>query len=112
MTDAHLWATVALAAILGCGFLLYMMARTILPNANAMKVLHEIDARFDERVRSILHKATDLKKKEAPQPIAGVAPPQGQMPTNPLEQLFPGSRIFEPITEQPEAAEGLEIHGA
>ena len=104
MTDAHLWAAIALAAIVGCGILLYLMARSVLPMLNALAVAEKVDERMDNRIRAILERAKTMDERKRPQVVPGQ---QSAQRVNPLEEIFGGAPL-EPIGEMPDS-EGVDV---
>lgn len=89
MNEAILLALLILA-LAGWSACLVLFARSLLPMANAFKVLHVVDKTFDDRINAVLDRARANTKK----PVIPGDKPQAQAPTpfiNPLADMFPGA---------------------
>lgn len=105
MTSAEVWASLALATMLGFAAFLVAFARALLPQASAFSVLEKTDERMDSRISALLERIRNREQKKEPtQPLAP------QQRTDPLAQIFGGAPLeTSPILEQPDAEPGLEV---
>jgi hypothetical protein len=100
VTEALLWATLAITVTTTFAVFVVLFARAQLAQANAIKIWTMLDERFDERVHTVTEKYLNLKKKQ--QPVFPPTPSRGTAP-DPIaavERVFGGAPF---IPEQPEA---------
>jgi hypothetical protein len=104
MTEAILLGLLilALAAWSAC---IILFARSILPLANAFRVMHEVDKRFDERINAVLDRARANTKKPVIPEGKPSAQAQAQQIQDNLTGMFGGAPLIAPeiFGEQPEA---------
>jgi hypothetical protein len=107
MTEAQIWSGVALLSLAGWGTFIVMVARSVLPQANALGSLHKIDALIDDRITKIIDR---IRSRQTPPPAvqSSQQPSNGQTRTNPIEQIFGGTPL-EPIGDQPDSDSSIEV---
>lgn len=108
MESALLWSSVALLALAGWAATLFVVTKSIVPQANALNTLQKVDAFIDERVRTVVEriqqrqgklpdpKTIGTEKVRNPDDAAAAA----------IRDVF-GAPPLLPIDEQPES--GIEV---
>lgn len=106
-----LWAAVALLALGGWAATLVLLARSLLPMANALFALTKVDSVIDDRIAKVVNRLRERADK-APAARPGlpptVAPPNAA--ADAMRDLF-GAVPFERLDEQPDA-DGVEVVSA
>ena len=107
MNAEHFWAAVALLALGGWAFSNAHLSRSLLPMANAVGALQKVDALIDDRIMRVVQR---IREREEKRPATQVQQAQGgnNAAADALKDIFGGQPI-EPISEQPDSGEGLEI---
>jgi len=75
VTDAHLWALVALLCLSGWAATLFIVSRAFVPQANAIKVFEQVVKLQDDQIRATIERAErrvsipnpKLRPKDEPQ---------------------------------------------
>jgi len=102
-----MWAWIAFASLATLGAFVVLYGRSLLPQANAFKVLSQVDQHINDRIRSLTARIEARENripKPSPQPTNGTA----EAPYSAeLRGIFGGEAI-EPVGEQP-PADGIEI---
>ena len=106
MSEAHVWAALCAAALLGWGVTLGLMSRASIQVANAFSVLEKMDARVDERINAILQRVR--RREEERKPQAPASRPVEREEAPPTVPGFSGVSGFL-ISEQPDVDDELEI---
>jgi len=106
----HLWAAVAILALAGWTTVLVLLSRSLLPMANALGVLNKVDSVIDDRIMRVVQR---IREREDKRSVLQATQPQqketsGAARVNPITELF-GQGAIEPVGEQPDSSENLEI---
>ena len=95
------WALTTLVALSGWTALLVFYSRASLVQANALNVLHKLDAMFDDRVTRVVGRIQERAlRPKAPTLQSPSQPPQNAA-QDALRDIF-GGQPLEPIDEQPD----------
>src|ERR1700691_5348845 len=104
MTEAQLWALIAVLALAGWGASLVLFARSTLPMANALSVTNKVDALVDDRIAKTLERI-ETRRSRGQRPAQPAAPPEVPPfaerggPSSDIGRVFGGP----PFDEQPDA---------
>jgi hypothetical protein len=108
MSGDVLWAGVALGALIALGVFEALLARAILPMANALKALNGVDAFIDDRIAKTIGRIRERESGRKPPATTSASPPQRNAAQEELARTFGGlDGLLEPIGDQPDA--GMEI---
>ena len=108
MTDAHLWAAIALLALAGWAATNVFVGKANLPTANALGSLVKTNNAIDDRVYATIQRIQQRQQKIAPKPEQ----PESRRPTAEqaeMSRMFGGVSFGDdgPIPDQPPP--GLEV---
>lgn len=106
MTDAHLWAFFCALMLFGWAVTLFIVTRSILPQANSLKVLERVDSFVDTRVAQVIERARHRAQKASPPKPQQEQREDVVTPAEALSRIFGESPLVndEPILEQPDAS--------
>lgn len=99
MTSANLWAGIALLALGGWALTLFILNKSLMPQANALNVLQKVNAMIDDRVIAILER---LKNRRSVPKIPGQPPAPADDQITHLRQIFGDDPLVDRVLEQPE----------
>jgi hypothetical protein len=107
VTEATVWGGIALASLLTLAVFVVQYARALLPLANALKVIHAVDALVDDRIARTFERVR-ARRERTPGAQPSSVPPGVPERANPLAEVFGPGPLFLP--DQPDADdERLEV---
>ena len=99
MTDAHLWAFIALLALGIAAAVVVFAFKAVLPLTNALAALVRLNKYEDDKIAGVLARLTEKRRAAMPQTPQQKQPAERAV-ANSFEEIFRGGT--EPLEEQPE----------